>query len=527
MKRLGILIVFCFQMGLLSAQSEIIAITGKVSYLTTTNAYVKFSNTSVVNVGDTLFIGESGMPALIVTAKSSTTVVGSIIKGVSVKKGQGITHFSIKAKPKSKKKKAVVAVVPTVVKANNNAVAEEKPADKTKVSGRVTLANYSNFGLSSKTANHRQFVALALNVKNMGSPQLSARFYGNYSLINPSEPSVNQNSTSLFKVFNALVNYEFKSGGHINLGRDYNRKLSSVGSSDGVQFEKNIKQFYVGALAGFRPNLATFGINTSLFQYGAYAGFQSRKKFISTTTLGYIEQYNTGVLDRRYGTLQHNSQWGKLRFFVSSELELYNPTVNQLRLSGFYFSTNYRINKKASAMLSYDTRKAIVFYQSKYSNITNVLGTEDVGRQGLRFRFNYNFTPKLYTGVSANYRFQSNNINASYNYYGFISYNKVPLIGGKATLSFSINSSITLNSQIPSLRYSKSFINNKLQVYLNYRFLRYAYARWDIPKVYNHFVGLGSTYRISNRFNLNLFGEYSNTSSGDYMRINISFTAKI
>jgi len=367
---------------------------------------------------------------------------------------------------------------------------------------------------------------LQLKVREIGVQGLWAEFYANYWLVMPSAPSQELTNSSMPRIFNAAINYDFKRGGRISVGRKYSAKLNSIGSIDGVQAEKSFKNFYVGAMAGFRPDLITFGFNSSLFQYGAYVGYQNNKgKYTSTTTLGYVEQTNNGSTDRRYAALQHDGTLGKLNLFASTELDLYNPINNTLRLTSLYLSANYRLTKKARLMLSYDTRKSIVYYQSDFSTI-NQYPFDDIGRQGLRARFNYTFTTKLSAGVGANIRFQSNNLNQSTNYNGFLTY-RFSNNGGRLNVALGYNTTSSLHYLMPSVTYSRGFIDQKLHLNAFYRLQNFSYVEWNKDDVFNHIIGLGANTQLSKKMNLNLFGEYSLTSTGDYVRINLSLSYRI
>ena len=528
MKRLAVLAIACLPFGVLLAQTEREVMVGNVTYVTSTNAYVKFENTAAVIVGDTLFAQVNGAerPVLVVNAKSSTNCVGTILPGTNITKGLQITHSSTKKDEKSSEEVVPVAVPIPTEPTPKPVTTQPKRELAQNVTGRIQLANFSNFGLSSNTSNHRQMATLQLKVREIGVQGLWAEFYANYWLVMPSAPSQELTNSSMPRIFNAAINYDFKRGCRISVGRKYSAKLNSIGSIDGVQAEKSFKNFYVGAMAGFRPDLITFGFNSSLFQYGAYVGYQNNKgKYTSTTTLGYVEQTNNGSTDRRYAALQHDGNLGKLNLFASTELDLYNPINNTLRLTSLYLSANYRLTKKARLMLSYDTRKSIVYYQSDFSTI-NQYPFGDIGRQGLRARFNYTFTTKLSAGVGANIRFQSNNLNQSTNYNGFLTY-RFSNNGGRLNVALGYNTTSSLHYLMPSVTYSRGFIDQKLHLNAFYRLQNFSYVEWNKDDVFNHIIGLGANAQLSKKMNLNLFGEYSLTSTGDYVRINLSLSYRI
>ena len=104
-----------------------------------------------------------------------------------------------------------------------------------------------------------------------------------------------------------------------------NPSLSSVGAIDGIQFEKDLGSFTLGAFGGSRPDYRTYGFDFSLWQYGAYLGHNYRKGMQQMqSTLGFIDQSNGGHTDRRFLYLQHmNTLVKDLVFFGTMEMDLY------------------------------------------------------------------------------------------------------------------------------------------------------------------------------------------------------------
>ena len=80
---------------------------------------------------------------------------------------------------------------------------------------------------------------------------------------------------------------------------------------------------------------------------------------------------------------------------------------------------------------------------------------------------------------------------------------------------------------MPSATYSRGFIDQKLQFNVFYRFQTFSYVEWEKANINNHIAGLGTTAQLSKKINLNLFGEYSLLSTGDYLRINLSLSYRI
>jgi hypothetical protein len=308
------------------------------------------------------------------------------------------------------------------------------------------------------------------------------------------------------------------------LGRKINPKMSSLGAIDGLQVEKYFGKNYVGGIAGFRPDIFDYSFNPDLFQYGAFYGrITDNKSFRSESTVGFIEQRNSGEIDRRYIYVQHSSTVGsKLNLFASTEVDIYNKvndTVNNdIRLTNLYVSARYRFNRKVNAMVSYDSRKRILYYETFQSDIERLLD-EDIARQGLRLRVNIRPIKYLTTGFGYSKRFQSDSENKSDNFNAYASYSKIPTIDGRVYLSYNINSSNYLKSNILSFRYSRYLIKNKLDADFSYRLANFDYFNSFTPTYDQHYFGLNLSLRINRKLYLSAYGELATANREDNYRI--------
>lgn len=523
---LSILLLF-LSTGLVNGQGSIQLIEGKVSYITSENVYVKFASTANISANDTLWIQQNGNleSALLVHAKSSTTCIGIPLNNREIKIDQVVYH---RFKPSTQVDESVYVTLvdsggqKTTVSADTALTGSDEKLD---VSGRVTLANYNNADFRYGTNNNRLFTAIALNLKNIGTPKISAKFYGNYTWTQPSSGLENSQSYSKMRIFNALARYDYMTNGsHLMLGRIYNNRLASMGASDGLQWEHHTKNWFLGALLGFRPDIREFSLNFEQIQYGAYIGNQVKvNRYHAVSTIGYVEQTRSSATDRRYLAFQHSSNIGRLNLFASSELELYNPIYNKLRLSSFYVSANYRVVKKLRLFVSYDTRKAIIYYQSDMSNI-DPFGNQDIGRNGLRIRVSNAFWKYWFVSASANFRFQSDQNNPASNYSFNLVYRNLPENTGRISLSYNYNRTSVVNYHVPAIRYSIYFKGEKLSMQLFYRLMYMGYVFPDYLTRANHYYGLGFTYRITKGLDLKLYGELSNLTAGTYSRLNVSIS---
>lgn len=498
---------------------------GVVTFITSQNVYVKFDQTQDIQVGDTLASSLSSGPCLLVSNKSSSSCVCVPIQGCEVKKGTEIVF-----RPKSKnliEQKEVLeekeAPLPEDIAAPE--IVEEDDLElenKEKIRGRVSLSSYSN--IASNRDNRNRFMGrLSLNAQHINNSKLSFQTYLNFRQINPTNPAEFSPQTRYLRVFNLAATYDLRPDLSISIGRKINPKMGSLGAIDGVQAEKRFKNAYIGAVAGARPDIATFNLNPNLLQLGGYVGAQtSQKNFYSQTTLGLIQQQNAGKIDRRYAYFQHSSTIARnLSLFSSMEMDVYSSvngvTSNSLRLSNIFLSGTYRFGRKANFMLSYDSRKRILYYETFQTEIERLLN-DDLARQGVRARLNVRPIKYVNVGLSYGKRFQSDQQNQSDNFHAYASWSKIPAIGGRVSLAYNRNSSNYLTSSILSLRHSRSLVKNKVEADFYYRMANYVFVNSEKKRLQNY-IGTNLSFHISKKLTFRIAGEASSFNQESNYRV--------
>jgi hypothetical protein len=515
--------------SILFGQGSSELISGKVSYVTSQNIYVKFKNTKLIEVGDTLQIskGATMTPCLVVTQKSSSSCVCDILNGCEVKIGDEVffKHTIKQAIPSPIEEEPIKNPILNdsdrePIDANEP---ETKPMFKERIRGRISGASYSSMS-SERESKHRMMYRLSVNASHIGDSKFSVETYINYrqnftsGVVNPGQ------KTKFFRVYNLAARYDVDSTMSIIIGRKINNKASSLGAIDGVQAEKYFGNYYVGALAGFRPDIFDYNLNFNLLQYGGYFGrITSGKKFYSKTNIGLLEQRNGGIIDRRYGYFQHSSTINKkLNLFASFELDLYqkiNEVVStDVRLTNFYVSARYKTSRKINFSVSYDSRKRILYYETLKTDIERLLD-DDEARQGIRLRVNVKPIKYLNTGVSYSKRFQNDSQNKSDNYNAFASYSKIPLIGGRISFNFNMNISNYLESQIYSVRHSRTIIKKKLNADFYFRMVNYKYLHSELTSAQQYY-GANFSYRINRKLVFSILGELSARPTENNYRVN-------
>ena len=495
---------------------------GKVSFVTSKNIYVKFKKTDLIKIGDTLSINYT--PCLIVNNKSSSSVVCTKINDCELKKDNIVTYNYIIEIVEVKENETIeddigISYNDSIKTINQNS---KKAVYTENIKARLSASTYSTIS-SIRDDNHRIMSRFSLNANHINNSKYSIETYLNYRQNIVSGESSSSQKNSYLRIFNLALKYDVDSTLSVTIGRKINYKISSLGAIDGLQVEKFFGKNYVGLIAGFRPDIFDYGFNTNLLQYGAYIGrLTDNKNLYSQTTLGLAEQRNDNEIDRRFVYFQHSSTiFKKLSLFSTAELDIYNKVNdsinNSARLTNLYVSARYRFNRSINTSLSYDSRKRIIYYKTYETDIERLLD-EDIARQGFRARLNIRPFKYVYSGFSYSKRFQNDSQNKSDNIYGYISFSNLP-IEGRISLTYNMNSSNYLDSNIASIRYSRPFMDNRLNADFYYRFVNYEYVS-NIPDLSQHYIGAYLSYYIDRSLTISLSGEFSTYNQENNYRIN-------
>ena len=491
--------------GILKAQDSE-TLRGTISFVTSNNVYVKLDTTEPIKIGTSLSL--NGQECLKVTDKSSTSLVCTIVNDCAPKVGDEVSYSYIPEVIIEKEETPTPEESNIEEETKDTSVIETEgsspPLYSENIRGRITLSNYNT--ISDLRENRNRFrTRFSMSANHIGDSKFSVQTHVAYRAISNAPANGRDN---ILNVYNLNLRYDVMKDLSITGGRFINPKASSLGPVDGVLVEKYFNKFYVGAMGGFRPDLEDFGFNSDLLQYGGYVGIETGERdFISQTTLGAMEQTNAGATDRRYLYFQHNSTIASnLNLFSSAELDIFSTAGDKTRLTNLYLSTRYRFSRAANLMVSYDTRKRIIYYES-YDSILDRLLDDDLARQGLRARLNVRPHKIIWAGISYSKRFQSNDENKSDNVYLYASVSRIPKIGGRFNVSFNNNNSNYLKSTIYAVRYSRELFDSKLNADIYYRNANYSYENYNLEDTNIHYFGATLAYHISRTWQLSLSGE--------------------
>lgn len=478
----------------LSGQTVTENLSGKVSFVSSQNIYVKFKSTSGISVGDTLYIpsNENLLPVLIVKNLSSTSCVCTAFTTESLPPDHLIIARAkiTSARPSDKPAENIITVVPVPevsdTSAKSNYVMSER---KQKISGSISVNSYSDFSNTIADNSQRFRYSLSLNANNIADSKFSAESYISFRYKMGDWAEVQSNVFNALKIYSLAVKYDPDKTTQIILGRKINPRISSIGSIDGLQAEKTLGKFALGAIAGSRPDYTTYGFNFNLFQFGGYMAFNTRsEKSYSESSLAFMQQMNNWKTDRRFLYFQHSNALIKnIYLFSTFEIDLYklenDLPKSTFDLTGLYFSLRYRITKGFSLTGSYDSRKNVIYYETYKTYFDRVMETEM--RQSYRLQANLRITKDLMFGLQTGYRFLKSDPHPSKNIYSYLTYSNIPGLNISATLSGTYLETGYVNGKIIGLSISRDLFQGKLQTSLGYRYVDYELPENKLNEVQN------------------------------------------
>jgi hypothetical protein len=466
----------------LSGQTVPANLPGKVSFISSQNIYVKFRSTEGISVGDTLFMlsGSNMIPVLKVTGLSSTSCVCTPIPGSNPPIATEVMarKRTIKTKPEEKAAKDIISSQVQVLPVDT---VKKKPYPdglKQRINGSISAYSYFNFSNNSASNSYRFRYNLSMDARNIGNSKFSLETYISFNHKLGDWAEVRSDIFNALKIYNLAVRYDLNKTTLITIGRKLNPKISSMGSMDGLQFEKSVNRFAFGALAGFRPDYKNYGFNSKLFQYGGYVAYSTRTASnYSESSLAFVEQMNNWKTDRRFIYFQHSNCLIKnIYFFGTFEMDLFRLKnglpQNTLDLTGLYLSLTYRIANIFTITGSYDERKNIMYYETYKTIIDSILINEM--RQSYRLRINYRITKDLILGVESGYRYLKTDTRPSKNINSYLTYTQIPGANISVTLSGTYMESNYMKGKILGASISRDFLRGKFQSGLGYHYVDYS-----------------------------------------------------
>jgi hypothetical protein len=523
---LYIILIVCSALQLFGQQDRSVR-KGQISFISSQNIYVNFKNTENLHKGDTLFISRDNklIPVLIVDQLSSISCICKAIGQTDLKVSNEIVAHPWESKVVNQKEAPVVndttninTGIKTIVPVSVKAVTSTEQL----VQGRLSLSSYSNFSDVSGISNTRLRYTLQLNAGSLKKSGLSAESYIQYTQNTNGLPQSTNSIFNQLKIYNLCVKYKMNDGINFTVGRSMNTKVSNLGSIDGLQMEINPSNFFIGAMAGYRPDYLDYGFNSNLFEYGAYFGHHYHSdNGIVQSTIAFFNQNNQGKTDRRFAYFQHDNALVKdLNLFISGEVDLFKiqngKPMNTLNLTSLYVSLSLRVNKQLSLFGSYDERKNVIYYQTFKNRGDSIF--EAATRQGVQFRINYRPGKLVYLGLNTGYQFRDKDIRSTENVSGYLSFNQIPGINATATMSSNLLRTGYLDGKIFGLRINRDIISGKISTGLGYQYIDYQFSNSN-PNLIEHIGNLDFFWRITRKLSFSVYGEKTFEKPVSYTRV--------
>jgi hypothetical protein len=477
----AIIVVFAYGANL-SGQTLTQNLSGQVSFISSQNIYVKFKSTEGISAGDTLFTASNGnlVPVLTINNLSSSSCVCT---GIS----EQVLHVSdlviAKARIKTEQKReAQVTPAQKEIPTENPALDKKDKQATTgnlsqKIKGSLSAFSYSDFSNTTASNSQRFRYTFSLDAKNISNSKFSAETYISFKHKLGDWSEVKSNLFNALKIYSLAVKYDLNKTTQISLGRKINYRISSIGAMDGLQVEKTMNKFALGALVGSRPDYANYGFDPSLFQYGAYVAHNTKSADNYTeSSLAFMQQTNKGNIDRRFIYLQHsNSLVKNVFFFGTFEIDLYKlnngKPQSTFNPTGMFLSLRYKMTKNLTLSGSYDARKNVMYYETFKSSIDSAFEKEL--RQGYRLQGNYRISKNIMFGLQSGYRFMKSDPHPSKNIYSYLTYSQIPGINASLTLSATYLESNYMNGKILGASMNRDFFQGKFSTGIGYRYIDY------------------------------------------------------
>ena len=516
MKKLLLIYLFCLPAYLLAQEGEFRSL-GKVSYISSQNIYVRFDGVNTIQPGDSLFVFHGGTHQLmfVVQSRSSLSCMGTPEVGIEVKLGQEVYGTITRKKQVPLTEGTIVNPLIADTITVTDEVVEEAPLSpfKEKIRGRASVASYSAFSDMTDSDFLRMRYTFSMQAENISDSRFSTDAYVSFTHRNGEWDRVQDNLFNALKIYNLALKYQPTLKTSIWLGRKVNPNLSNIGAIDGIQFETKLNSISLGAAVGYRPDYKDYGLNTDLFEFGAYLAHEfSTENGSLRNSLAFFEQQNTGKTDRRFVYFQHsNALIRDVYFFLSSELDLYKlengNSKSTLSLTGFYASIRYRVIRQLSFYASYDARKNVVYYET-FKNFADRL-LEEATRQGAHLKVNYRPLNDWNFGAGASYRTRDGDIRPAKTIRMFATNSDVPFLDGSVTVSGNLLETSYLNGVAGDVKFFKDLYNGKINSSIGYRYVYYDFYQSE-QTLRQHIAELDISWKINSKlsFSVNYEGSF-------------------
>ena len=268
-----ILILIVLSQGL-NGQEIQDTLDGKISYVSLRNVYTKFASTKSLSIGDTLYKQESGRlePVLLILNKSSSSCVCNRLGDKKMEVGEPVYFLGREEKKKETvEKEREAGDMEKKMELGERKEDKEEEVEATKegykeqIRGRISVSSYFNFYDSDRNNSQRMRYTFSLKGNHVRDSRLSMESYISFKHKSGEWGEVQENINRALKIYSLGLKYEIDESMEVWMGRKTNRKIANIGAIDGLQVEKRLKGFSMGAIVGSRPDYRDYGLNYHYF----------------------------------------------------------------------------------------------------------------------------------------------------------------------------------------------------------------------------------------------------------------------
>lgn len=382
------------------------------------------------------------------------------------------------------------------------------------ISGRISISSFANYSDGFENRNSlRLKPRVSFDANNIANSKFSLTGYinGDFRQLLKNDNYLNSH---YIRVYDLAVKYDLNKSTSLAFGRKINSRLSNLGVIDGIQFNKSWENISSGFILGSRPDFIDFGLNMKLFEAGVYVGYDSKNKN-QQTTLAVTQQMNGKSIDRRNLYITHyNRLSGKIRYYISSDVDLYEKLDGvaklSIRLTGLYASLTYRPIKTLSLSTSYNSRKNIIYYETFKTFAERLY--DDETRRGFKMRMNWKPIKYMYLGIKTGYRLKGGDDRSSYNYSAYLGHSNILQLHLLTRITISKITSNYLDGNIFDIYLSKGLFKNFLTVSTSYKYIDYYYLNNESSLIQKQ-ISSDVSWQLKNKisFTLSYMGNFEET----------------
>jgi hypothetical protein len=184
----------------------------------------------------------------------------------------------------------------------------------------------------------------------------------------------------------------------------------------------------------------------------------------------------------------------------------------------------YRPIRQLSLSISYSALKNVIYYET-YPKSTLEKMVELATVQGFMFQVSSQPVKNLSVGINVGYRDSKQDPKPSKNFYGYLTYSRVPGINISATISATLLETSYISGQIYGLGISRDLVPGKLSGGLDYKYVSYKFVSGE-SKLVQNMADLNLTWRIMKKLSCALYFEGTFDKNSIFNRVYINLTQR-